>query len=132
MAIEGVNNAATKATVEPTEAAQAVSASVSVTSKAVNANDTATVAESMEAFKEGEDARKQVAKSTVRNTVSHANSIMERTRCEFSYHEATHRVSIKVVDKDTEEVIKEIPPEESLEMLEKMWEMAGLLVDERR
>jgi flagellar protein FlaG len=55
-----------------------------------------------------------------------------RTRCEFSYHEETKRVSIKVFDKDTEEVIREIPPEEALEMVEKMWELAGLLIDERR
>ncbi|MCR5154595.1 MAG: flagellar protein FlaG [Lachnospiraceae bacterium] len=55
-----------------------------------------------------------------------------RTKCEFSYHEETKRVSIKVIDKDTEEVIREIPPEETLDMLTKMWEIAGLLVDEKR
>ena len=55
-----------------------------------------------------------------------------RTKCEFSYHEATKRVSIKVMDKETNEVIREIPPEETLEMVEKMWELAGILVDERR
>ena len=42
------------------------------------------------------------------------------------------RASIKVVDADTNEVIREIPPEKSLDMLQKMWEMAGILVDERR
>jgi flagellar protein FlaG len=41
-------------------------------------------------------------------------------------------VTIKVMDKDTEEVIREIPPEETLEMIQKMWELAGLMVDERR
>ncbi len=55
-----------------------------------------------------------------------------KTRCEFSYHEETKRVSIKVIDQNTEEVIKEIPPEEALDMLSKVWELAGLLVDERR
>lgn len=55
-----------------------------------------------------------------------------KTRCEFSYHEETKRVSIKVIDQNTEEVIKEIPPEETLDMLSKVWELAGLLVDERR
>lgn len=59
-------------------------------------------------------------------------SQMSRTRCEFSYHEATKRVSIKVLDEETNEVIKEIPPEKSLEMVEKMWELAGILVDEKR
>jgi flagellar protein FlaG len=57
---------------------------------------------------------------------------MERTRCEYSYHEKTNRVSIKVINADTDEVIREIPPEKSLDMLQKMWEMAGILVDEKR
>jgi flagellar protein FlaG len=35
-------------------------------------------------------------------------------------------------DKERKEVIKEIPPEETLEMVEKMWELAGILVDEKR
>ena len=70
----------------------------------------------------------------IKEAISRANNKMKshRTRCEFSYHEETNRVSIKVLDKDTEEVIREIPPEETLEMIEKMWELAGLLVDERR
>jgi len=41
-------------------------------------------------------------------------------------------VTIKVFDKETEEIIREIPPEKTLEMIEKMWELAGLLVDEKR
>ena len=72
-----------------------------------------------------------VARSTVQDTVKKTNEAMKSTRCEFSYHEKTHRVSIKVLDKETNEVIREIPPEKSLEMLQKMWEMAGILVDEK-
>ena len=41
-------------------------------------------------------------------------------------------MSIKVINDDTDEVIREIPPEKSLKMLQKMWEMAGILVDEKR
>ena len=73
-----------------------------------------------------------VARRTVQDTVKKTNEAMKSTRCEFSYHEKTHRVSIKVLDKETNEVIREIPPEKSLEMLQKMWEMAGILVDEKR
>ena len=57
---------------------------------------------------------------------------MSKTKCEFSYHDQTKRVSIKVIDEDTDEIIREIPPEETLEMLTKMWELAGILVDEKR
>jgi flagellar protein FlaG len=70
----------------------------------------------------------------IKDAISKANNKMKthRTRCEFSYNEGTKRVSIKVLDRDTEEVLKEIPPEETLEMVERMWDLAGLLVDERR
>jgi flagellar protein FlaG len=81
-----------------------------------------------------EDQNPASQEARVKSAVKFANSQMKhaRTRCEFSYHEQTNRVSIKVIDKDTQEVIREIPPEETLEMVEKMWELAGILVDERR
>ena len=50
------------------------------------------------------------------------------------YHAKTNRVTIrtKIVDKKTKEVIKEFPPEKTLDMIAKVWEMAGLMVDEKR
>ena len=74
----------------------------------------------------------QPSEATINDAVSSANRRMVRTRCDYSYHKETNRVSIKVFDADTDEVIREIPPEKSLDMLQKMWEMAGILVDERR
>ena len=50
----------------------------------------------------------------------------------FGIHEKTNRVTIKIVDKKSKEVIKEYPPEKTLDMIAKVWEMAGLLVDEKR
>ena len=74
---------------------------------------------------------KDPAKSTIDSAVSSANNRMVSTRCEYSYDEATKRVSIKVFDKTSDKLIREVPPEESLEMLQKMWELAGLIVDEK-
>ena len=54
------------------------------------------------------------------------------TIAEFGYNEPTNRITIKIKDKDTDEVIKEIPSEKALEMLAKAWELAGIMVDERR
>ncbi|MCD7724737.1 MAG: flagellar protein FlaG [Clostridiales bacterium] len=50
----------------------------------------------------------------------------------FGVHEETNRVMIKIVDKDTKEIIKEFPPEKTLDMIAKVWEVAGILVDEKR
>ena len=46
-------------------------------------------------------------------------------------HKATNRVTIQIIDKDTKEVIKEVPPDKTLDMIAKAWELAGIMVDER-
>ena len=56
---------------------------------------------------------------------------MQRTRCEYNYDEETKRVSIKVYDKDTDELVLEAPPEETLEAIKKAWELAGIIVDKK-
>lgn len=55
----------------------------------------------------------------------------KRTRCEFKYFDDINRVAIKVIDKNTDEVIREIPPEDTIELIQKLWEFAGLLYDEK-
>ena len=72
--------------------------------------------------------------SKIKDAVDQVNKkiVPSKTRCEFSYHEDTNRISIKVIDQNTEETIKEIPAEETLDMLARIWEFSGLLVDERR
>ena len=50
----------------------------------------------------------------------------------FGVHEDTNRIMIKIMDKETKEVIKEFPPEKTLDMIASIWEMAGILVDEKR
>jgi flagellar protein FlaG len=46
---------------------------------------------------------------------------------EIKIHEGTGRILIKVVSRETGEVIREIPPEEMLDLAVKMEEMAGVL-----
>lgn len=95
----------------------------------------ATLNLSAEAKGTGAEAPKEEVVSTkMKDAIDKVNSkiVPSKTRCEFSYHEDTKRVAIKVIDQNTEEVIREIPPEETLDMLSKMWELAGILVDERR
>lgn len=55
----------------------------------------------------------------------------KRTGCEFTYHEECNRVSIKLYDTNTKEVIREIPSEDTIRMLEKLNELAGLMIDEK-
>ncbi|MBR4759483.1 MAG: flagellar protein FlaG [Lachnospiraceae bacterium] len=87
-----------------------------------------------QAQQQGQNAQnaQQPSKEQMKDAVSQMNKKMENSEAIFGIHEGTNRVTIKIVDKDTKKVIKELPPEKTLDMIAKVWEMAGLLVDEKR
>lgn len=64
--------------------------------------------------------------------VSQLNKRIGNSEAVYGIHEGTNRVTIKIVDKSTKEIIKELPPEKTLDMIARVWEMAGILVDEKR
>ena len=69
--------------------------------------------------------------SQIKKAVDEINKKAHNSEAVFGIHEATNRVTIKIVDKDTKKVLKEYPPEKTLDMIAKVWEMAGLLVDQK-
>ena len=68
------------------------------------------------------------------NAIEKASGRIENynKKLEFSIHKETNQIMIKVVDKNTKKVIKEIPPEKILDMMAKMVELSGNFIDERR
>ncbi len=68
----------------------------------------------------------------LKKAIEQFNKKLGNSEAIFGVHEGTNRVIIKIVDKDTKETIKELPPEKTLDMIAKVWEMAGILVDEKR
>nr|WP_269323285.1 flagellar protein FlaG [Paenibacillus sp. FSL P4-0081] len=54
-----------------------------------------------------------------------------QTTLEISIHEKTHDIMVKVLNKDTGELIREVPREKTLDLVAKMMEIAGILVDEK-
>ncbi len=77
-------------------------------------------------------ANQQAANEQIRKAVENMNKNLSNSEAIFGIHDATNRVTIKIVDKETKEVLKEIPPEKTLDMIAKAWELAGILVDEKR
>lgn len=67
----------------------------------------------------------------IKKIIAQMNTLSNST-AEFEFHEKTHRTIIRIVDKETKEVIKEFPPAKMLDVLAKTWEMLGLMVDEKR
>jgi flagellar protein FlaG len=76
---------------------------------------------------------KNIAQDDVLQAVKQANKALEGTnrRFEYSVHEQTKTLMIKVINSDTDEIIREIPPEKILDLIAKLWELAGLIVDEK-
>lgn len=141
MKIDGLNNV--------TGGYQGQGSSVSTTQTTAASADTRTatqdakqpvITESGDSVREtGENGSKaairedgQASNEQIRQSVEKINKQMSNGEAIFGIHEATNRVMIKIVDKDTKEVIKEFPPEKTLDMIAKVWEMAGIMVDEKR
>jgi flagellar protein FlaG len=67
----------------------------------------------------------------IKKALENMKAQLPHSEVKFGIHEETNRVTIKLVDKDTKEVIKEFPPEKTLDMIAKCMEIAGVLVDEK-
>lgn len=145
MAIEGIKNNAMSQQVSrvekpaaPVETAETASAKVATqgyTPVAALQNSNGKQDE-QKGGKEQENGKdlKEVSPEKVKNAIADINKKIRptHTQCEFKFHEQTNRISITVRDSETNEVIKEIPPEKTLDMIAKTLELAGLLVDEKR
>ncbi len=83
----------------------------------------------LEATEEQIQADNAKVKKAITEMAKNAKSNAEAV---FGIHEKTNRVTIKMVDKETHKVIKEFPPDETLDMIAKVWEIAGIMVDEKR
>ena len=76
---------------------------------------------------------KAVPLHDVHNAVNSINKALEVFNVErrFIVHQKSHQVVVKITDKQTGEVIMEVPPEEAIERYEKMQEFIGLLFNEK-
>ena len=59
------------------------------------------------------------------------NELMSRINCnlEFSYHKEVNVMSVKMIDKATQEVIKELPPEEMIDNMIQAKDWIGAFLD---
>jgi len=80
------------------------------------------------------EAQEKTDEKKIINAIEAVNKKMQGNDKEFQFsiHEKTKQIIVKVIDRQSGEVIKEFPPEKILDMIAKMWETAGLFVDEKR
>ncbi len=107
------------------ETAKMVDTSIGVVESAQQKGDST---DGQDSGSNGQSANNEQLKKAVETF----NKQMGNSEAVFGIHEGTNRITIKLVDKTTKKVIKELPPEKTLDMIAKVWEMAGILVDEKR
>lgn len=143
MAVENVNSIASASTYQAisTPAATPVKEAASVDARKIEAMSSA-VKEPVEIKKNDNsdkgntqynEQERQPSESTIKEALKEMNrKIGNNTVAEFGVHEGTNRITIKLKDKETNEVIREVPAEKTLDLIQKAWELAGILVDEKR
>lgn len=81
---------------------------------------------------QNQNSSNQMSDEIIKRAIQELNKKDVKVESQFGIHEGTNRIMIKIVDKETKEVIKEVPSEKMLDMVAKVWEYAGLFVDEKR
>ncbi|HEY8889411.1 MAG TPA: flagellar protein FlaG [Clostridium sp.] len=75
---------------------------------------------------------KENSENEIKDAVKKLNKFLEDgTHLQYEKHDFFNQMIIKVVDNDTNQVIKEIPSRKILDVVAKMCEMAGVLVDKK-
>jgi flagellar protein FlaG len=78
------------------------------------------------------DVQQIMTEEMMEKSVHQANKALKQhhRRIDRSVHDITKTVMYKMIDTETKEVIREFPPKKIQDMIAKMWELAGLFVDE--
>lgn len=91
------------------------------------------ISKAVEGMEQDAKVRPYLGEEEIIRAIEKANSTLRGVdkRFEFSIHEGTREIMVKVIDDTTDEVIREIPPEKILDMVAKIWELVGILVDRK-
>ena len=73
----------------------------------------------------------EISKEKLNQVLNQANqyTLGEDAQFEFKVHEGTGRTIVRLVNIDSGEVIKEIPPQKMLDIVASIWDAMGINVD---
>ena len=80
--------------------------------------------------KEKKQASSQTISSEIAKALDPPISTLKNTALSFSVNKELGKMIIRVIDQDTKEVIRQIPPEETLRLLARMAKNIGMLMDQ--
>jgi len=75
----------------------------------------------------------QISKEKLQQAVDAVNELLQinHTDSKFVFHKGLDRYFVQIVDTQTEEVVKEIPPKKLLDAFYEMQKLLGMIVDEK-
>jgi flagellar protein FlaG len=80
-----------------------------------------------------EKKSKDEIKKELQKVITELNKAMNplNTALKFKFNDKIDELTVQVIDKKTNEVIREFPPKEALRLMEKMRELVGMLFDKK-
>ena len=95
------------------------------------AADVAALPDASKSSKEQQEEKNRLSPEFVSEMTKELNELMGKLNCdlEFQYHEEVDVMSVRMIDKNTKEVIKEYPPEEMVEGMIRAQEWLGAFLD---
>ncbi len=95
------------------------------------ADDTKELQNKAEKRREEEKEKKEVVSEVFLKNLKDNVEIIHKIGLNFTLHDSTGKTMVKVMNRDTDELIREIPSEEFLDFAAKMDEFVGLLFDKK-
>ncbi len=98
-----------------------------------NLNQKISNSENVKKLSDNQNTEASFSEEDVNKSVEKLNKFLEDENVHAVYerHEKLNQIMIKIVDDNTKEVIAEYPPKKILDMVAKMCEMVGILIDKK-
>ena len=112
-------------------AADSSSAAAKFGSQPETAADVSALPDASKSSKEQQEEKNRLSPEFVSEMTKELNELMGKLNCdlEFQYHKEVDVMSVRMIDKNTKEVIKEYPPEEMVEGMIRAQEWLGAFLD---
>ncbi|GAB6927545.1 hypothetical protein JCM10914A_15280 [Paenibacillus sp. JCM 10914] len=75
-----------------------------------------------------------IGEKRLNDLIEHGNKVLQRmdTHLQWSLHKQSQKLIVKVLNTETDEIVREIPPEKYLDLVQNLCEQVGLFLDERK
>lgn len=79
------------------------------------------------------ETEQKITNKQIEKVIHSVNELLEdhQREVKFVYHEGLNEYFVQLVNADTKEVVREIPPKKFLDMYYEMQKLAGIIIDQK-